>query len=222
MNKNGIKRKNPGTLNTRQFEKRKIDHIQQSLRLKNEAIGQNGLDHVHLVHEALPDLDFNEIDLSTSGLGKRLKTPFFVSGMTAGHANARKINLLLASACEARGWAMGVGSQRRDLESAREAGAQEWLTFRKSFPSLFLIGNLGMSQVIRSSVSEVQRVVDGLNADLLAIHANALQEALQPEGTPQFKGGWKAVENLSRTSEPPPPLEGNGMRIFSGNSHENF
>ncbi len=185
------------SLDMEQFEKRKLDHIRQSLELKNEATGQNGLDRIHLIHEALPDLNFDEIDIKTTCLGKTLKTPFFVSGMTAGHANAPAINLLLASACEARGWAMGVGSQRRDLESIQESIGGEWAQFRKNFRNLFLIGNLGISQVIRASISDIQKVTALLDVDLLAIHANALQEVLQPEGTPQFKGSLKAIQKLS-------------------------
>ena len=184
------------TFNMKQFEKRKVDHIHHALEIRNEAVGQNGLDRVHLVHEALPDLDFNEIDITTVCMGKALKTPFFVSGMTAGHADAIAINRLLASACEARGWAMGVGSQRRDLESIGDAAAGEWSRFRKSYQNLFLIGNLGISQVIRASQSDIRKVAALLAVDLLAVHLNPLQEVLQSEGTPQFKGCLKAIRQL--------------------------
>ena len=184
-------------MDTEQFEKRKVDHIRHSLDGTNQAIGLNGLDKIHLVHEALPDLDFIDINIQTKCLGKTLKTPFFVSGMTAGHSEASKINSLLAEACEERGWAMGVGSQRRDLEANQGHILNEWKQFRKRFPKLLLIGNLGMSQVIRASLSEVQRVVDSLGADALAIHLNSLQEAIQPEGTPEFKGALKALKKIS-------------------------
>ncbi|MEO5969244.1 MAG: type 2 isopentenyl-diphosphate Delta-isomerase [Bdellovibrionia bacterium] len=202
-------------LNTKQFEKRKADHIQHSLEAKNQAEGQNGLDRVHLVHEALPDLNFDEIDISTICIGKRLKTPFFVSGMTAGHADAPAINQLLASACESRGWAMGVGSQRRDLESLREATSGEWVQFRKSYQNLFLIGNLGISQVIRASVADIQKVTDLLEVDMLAVHTNALQEILQPEGTPQFKGCLKAIQRLGLQLRVPLLLKETGCGFSS-------
>jgi isopentenyl-diphosphate delta-isomerase len=202
-------------LNTQQFEKRKADHIQHSLDIKNEALGQNGLDRIHLVHEALPELNFEEIDITSSCMGKSLKTPFFVSGMTAGHDDARAINQLLASACESRGWAMGVGSQRRDLESVQEGVRGEWAQFRKSYQKLFLIGNLGVSQVIRSSISEVEKVTDLLKVDLLAIHTNALQEVLQPEGTPQFKGCLKAIRKFGNQLKIPVLLKETGCGFSS-------
>src|SRR4051812_25020907 len=104
-------------MDTKQFEQRKSDHIRYSLDEKNQALGLTGLEKVHLIHEALPELDFKDIKIESSCFGRKLKTPFYVSGMTAGHAHASEINYLLAEACEARGWIMGVGSQRRDLES---------------------------------------------------------------------------------------------------------
>ena len=53
-------------------------------------------------------------------LGKEMATPFFIPGMTAGHDEAPRINSLLANQAEQRGWAMGVGSQRRQLDSSNE------------------------------------------------------------------------------------------------------
>ncbi|MFZ9595659.1 MAG: type 2 isopentenyl-diphosphate Delta-isomerase [Bdellovibrionia bacterium] len=189
-----------------QFEKRKADHIQHSLDLKNEALGASGLDRIHLVHEALPELDFQDVSIQSQFLGKKLQTPFFVCGMTAGHGDAPAMNRLLAKVCEARGWVMGVGSQRRDLESSSE----EWKSFRSSFPRLGLIGNLGLTQVIQASVSQVRRVVTDLGADALAIHLNALQEVLQPEGTPQFHGGFAALKKLTQSLKIPILLKETG------------
>lgn len=199
-----------GRLDTRQFEQRKSDHITQSLNINNEATGQSGVDRIHLIHEALPDLDFHELDIGSKFLKKKLQTPFFVSGMTAGHADAAKINDTLAEACEIRGWVMGVGSQRRDLEAGIQDRMDDWRQFRKKFPKLTLVGNLGISQVIRASISDIQRVVDSLQADVLAIHLNAHQEAIQPEGTPDFKGSFKAIQRICAQLKRPVMLKETG------------
>src|SRR4051812_44219103 len=98
-----------------QFEGRKREHIRHSLNPTHQAIGLSGLDQIHLTHEALPELDFGEVSLESTCLGRPSRTPFYVAGMTAGHADAARINRTLAVACEKRGWAMGVGSQRREL-----------------------------------------------------------------------------------------------------------
>ncbi len=49
-----------------QFEQRKRDHIRIALDPRSQAEGQNGLDSIELVHEALPDMNFKEVDISTS------------------------------------------------------------------------------------------------------------------------------------------------------------
>jgi isopentenyl-diphosphate delta-isomerase len=91
---------------------------------------------------------------------------------------------------------MGVGSQRRELEALDAPSVDHWSQMRESFPSLMLYGNLGISQLITSPTSLVRRLVDAIHASALMIHVNALQEALQPEGTPQFKGALPALQRL--------------------------
>lgn len=118
-----------------QFEARKREHIDQALDSRNQALGLTGLDSIHLHHEALPEIDFNEVDLVQNGLGKSLKTPFFVAGMTMGHPDAFPINRSLAQVCQERGWIMGVGSQRRELEC--RSLSTESAQLRRAAPRLF-------------------------------------------------------------------------------------
>ncbi len=179
---------------TYQFEARKADHIRLSLAERNQAIGESGLERIQLLHEALPDLSFSQISLATKSLNKKVATPFLVSSMTAGHGQSVNLNERLARACQQRGWRMGVGSQRRELKDA--AAAQEWRAIRKAAPKVELFGNLGLAQVIVAKTSEIQRLIGNLEASGMIIHLNALQECLQPEGTPQFRGGLKAIERL--------------------------
>ncbi len=202
-------------MNKEQFEQRKRDHIQHSLDDSNQAHGKSGLEQFQLIHEALPELDFNEIDISTKFLGQNLKTPFYISGMTAGHEKAPAINQVLASACEARGWIFGVGSQRRDLSTKPSEMVDSWKEFRKKFPNLILIGNLGMSQVIHSSIKEIEKIIHTMGADALAIHTNPLQEVIQPEGTPQFRGNFKTLKKLTERLSCPVILKETGCGFSS-------
>lgn len=181
---------------SKQFERRKQDHIRLSLNPGNEAVGGSGLDQVRLLHEALPDIDFSEVDLRQTSLNLSLSTPLLVSSMTAGHYGSLDLNRRLAEACAARGWLMGVGSQRRELNDP--AAASEWREIRKSAPQVKWLGNIGLSQLIRSSISQIQTLVDALEASAMIVHLNALQECMQPEGTPQFRGGLQAIERLCR------------------------
>jgi isopentenyl-diphosphate delta-isomerase len=184
-----------------QFENRKADHIRLSLASKNEASGGSGLDRIQLLHEALPDLNFSEVQLSTVSLKQKQITPFLISSMTAGHRDSINLNERLAKAAAERGWRMGVGSQRRELNDKK--AAQEWKSIRKVAPKVTLYGNLGLAQLIRSQVADVERLVDSLEADGMIIHLNTLQECLQPEGTPNYKGGVKSLEKLcARLSVP--------------------
>jgi isopentenyl-diphosphate delta-isomerase len=181
------------TIDLQQFEDRKRDHIRYALDQANQASGQSGLESVHLVHEALPDLDFEELSLASVCLGRPAPTPFYIAGMTAGHADAAHLNLMMARACQTRGWAMGVGSQRRELEAT---STDKWKELRETAPDVVLVANLGISQLIRTPLAQIERVVAGLRADALAIHLNALQEVMQPEGTPHFKGSLSAVRRI--------------------------
>lgn len=178
----------------RQFEKRKQDHIELALMPGNQASDFNIFDNLSLVHEALPDLDFSEISLTGSRFGMMVPKPFFVSSMTAGHRGALNINRHLIEACSQMQWAMGVGSQRRELTDS-EAGL-EWRELRRDFPKAVLFGNLGIAQLIETPISKILQLTDSLNAEALIIHCNPLQEVIQPEGTTQFKGGLHALANL--------------------------
>lgn len=176
------------------FEKRKQEHISLSLEPESEALGRAGLNHIRLEHEAFPELNFDEVDLTSEIFGNIVSSPFFVSCMTAGHSHSTNINRNLALACEIKKWPMGVGSQRRQLTD--EGAAEECRELRRLAPDNIFLGNIGIAQLIESPVSEIQKMVDSLKADAMVVHTNPLQECFQPEGTPQFRGGLKALENL--------------------------
>ncbi len=200
------------TIDLQQFEGRKREHIRHALDPANQASGLSGLDSIRLVHEALPDLNFEDISIEALCLGRAARTPFYVAGMTAGHAAAADLNLMLARACEARGWAMGVGSQRRELEEGGTTSnsTDKWVELRRAAPHLVLVANLGISQIIRAPIEAIQRLVDSIRADALAIHLNALQEVMQPEGTPQFRGALSAINRVCKALSVPVVIKETG------------
>lgn len=178
------------------FEKRKRDHIDISLSAQSQAGASPGFESVELIHEALPDLNFEDIQITTSALGMSLSSPFFVSSMTLGHQGAEKLNAVIAAVCEKRNLLMAVGSQRRQLTD-KEAAA-ECRVLRHQFPRLKVLGNIGLSQLIHTTEQQLSDLVGSLEAQGLIVHTNPLQECIQPEGTPQFKGG---LEALTRTAQ---------------------
>ncbi len=85
--------------------------------------------------------------------------------------------------------AHGCGSQRKELNDP--SAAAEWKSLRKASPKVSLLGNLGIAQLIHTKTEAIEKLVDSLEADAMIIHLNALQEAMQPEGTTDFKGGLR-------------------------------
>ncbi|MCB0390035.1 MAG: type 2 isopentenyl-diphosphate Delta-isomerase [Bdellovibrionales bacterium] len=190
------------------FTQRKQDHIRLSLDDSHQTQGQSEIDKVELIHEALPEINFEEIHISQQRLGDEGKTPFLISSMTAGHNDSSRLNALLAKAASEKGWLMGVGSQRRELGD--EKAAEEWRRVRAQAPQAELLGNIGISQLIYTSVDKIEKLVDSLEAKAMIVHTNPLQEALQVEGTPYFKGGLKALEQLVKQLSVPVILKETG------------
>lgn len=196
-----------------QFEKRKQDHIELALMPSNQASEMNGLDAITLIHEAMPDLDFEDINIGSQRFGKSVSTPFLVSSMTAGHRDAVLINRHLMAACATTGWIMGVGSQRRELTDPQ--AAFEWLPLRREFPEVGLLSNIGIAQIINTPLTCIQSLTETLQAQALIIHCNPLQEVIQPEGTPHFKGCWQALEQLIAIMDIPVVLKETGCGFSS-------
>lgn len=189
------------------FETRKADHLRLALDPSMEA-GGSGLERIHLAHEALPEQDFEEVLLDTPFWAYHAASPCFISSMTAGHHQGEALNLTLARVASLRRWPMGLGSQRRELTDPH--AKLEWARLRKAAPKAQLFSNLGLAQLIQAPMPKVLSLVDALEASALIIHTNPMQEALQPEGTPQFKGGISALEKLCKSSPVPVILKETG------------
>lgn len=196
-----------------QFEQRKRDHIDLALLPSNQTAELNTFDELTLIHEALPDINFNDISIQASRFGKSIPSPLFISSMTAGHANAVNINQHLVAACAITGWAMGVGSQRRELTD-KEA-AKEWYGLRQAHPNVSLFSNIGIAQLIHTPLHDIQRLVDSIHAEAIIIHCNPLQECIQPEGTPEFKGSWEALHHLTQNIDVPVIVKETGCGFSS-------
>src|SRR3954471_23490415 len=133
------------------ISQRKADHI--ALCASGEVeFREKGtlLDQVQLVHDALPDRHLDEVDLTTTLLGKRLRAPVVVSAMTGGTDEAQDINRDLARAAEQLGLGFGLGSPR-----AMVVRPETVRTFqvRDVAPSTLLMGNLGLVQAREMSTS---------------------------------------------------------------------
>jgi len=174
---------------------RKAEHIRLALDDRMQ-LASRAFDRYVFDHEALPDLDFDAIDLSVPFLGKRLKAPLLVSCMTGGTEIAARINRNLAEAAESRGVALGVGSQRKALEDPDKAASFE---VRSVAPTIPVLANLGAIQLnYGCSLDHCRRAVTMIDADALVLHLNPLQEAIQPEGQCAFAGLLPKMADVAR------------------------
>lgn len=154
---------------------------------------------ISLVHEALPEVDHADVNLSLDFLGKRLGAPLMIASMTGGYPDAERINRNLAFAAAQHGLALGVGSQRAALKSPE---------LRRTYTSVrdhdvpFVAANIGAPQLLEQkggrslSRDEIQSLVSMLEADALIVHLNYLQEVVQPGGDLAARGAAGAIARL--------------------------
>jgi isopentenyl-diphosphate Delta-isomerase len=155
---------------------------------------------VRLIHDALPDLDLDAIDLSSTVLGKTLRAPILIAGMTGGAARAERINLELAAIAEERGYAFGLGSQRAMLKRPESKSSY---TVRRTAPNALVLGNLGVVQAAKMSTSEIRELVGQVGADALCVHLNPAMEIVQEEGDRDFRGGLETLQRLTAELDVP-------------------
>lgn len=181
----------------KQIENRKkegIDLALQNIHTKNIS---TLFECVHPIHNALPELNLSDINTSTKFLGHNFEIPILIDSMTGGTPAALRINTRLAQAAEQFNIGMGVGSQRAGLLSSRLAST--FKVVRKNAPNAFIFSNIGGAQLAEGlKTSSIRKLIDMIDANALAIHLNPLQELVQPEGEPNFRGILKRINELSK------------------------
>jgi isopentenyl-diphosphate Delta-isomerase len=195
---------------------RKKQHVDLTL---TKDVGFRGkttsLEQWEFVHNALPELDLADIDPSTKFLGKPLSYPFMISSMTGGYRDALRINRQLAEACEEMKIAMGVGSQRQALED--RTYHRTFSVVRDAAPSIPIAGNLGAAEVATlENAAPVLRLAEMVGADAFIIHLNPLQELLQPEGAPRFRGVLRGIQMLVKELPVPVIVKEIGAGLSAG------
>lgn len=177
------------------LEQRKAEHLRISLE-EDVAFPQltTGLERYRFMHNALPEIALDQVNLTTTFLGKQLRMPLLISSMTGGTAEAQRINLHLAEGAQHAGIAMGLGSLRAVLEAPHLV---ETFRVRHLAADIPILANLGVAQLNTGiHPQDCQRAVDLVEADALILHLNPLQEALQIDGDTDWQGLLTKIERV--------------------------
>ncbi|MBS3769498.1 MAG: hypothetical protein V5A47_03590 [Bacteroidales bacterium] len=159
---------------------RKSDHISLALNNKTTISEKDTRFFYEPMISGHPNGSLPETTLG----GKTMKAPVWISSMTGGTPEARKINHNLAAVAAEFGLGMGLGSCHILLKDERHL---------PDFNLKPIIGdavpfyaNLGIAQIEqyleKDDIQTLKDLVSLLKADGLIIHVNPLQEWLQPEG----------------------------------------
>ena len=173
---------------------RKKDHLELAFQSRTDPPGRDPRFHYEPMLQAHPRKGLPPIRF----LGKELRVPMWVSGMTGGMQQAGSINRNLAMACNEFGMGMGLGSCRAILE---DDSCFDDFNMRGIIGNdLPLWANLGIAQVEELvEKKEVEKAVDlvgKLGADGLVIHVNPMQELFQPEGDVLIKAPLDTIRSF--------------------------
>jgi len=180
---------------------RKCEHIELCIN-KDVEDSENFFSHVKLVHNALPEVNFDEIDTSVKFLGKKLSLPLIISALTGGTEEGEKINKQLAAVAEKFNIGFGLGSQRIMLEHPE---TKHTFYVRDVAESALIIGNIGITELKKRSPEEIIDAMESTGCDAIAVHLNPAQEVFQldGEGEKDWRGCCDALKRLCGKSRYP-------------------
>ncbi len=177
------------------IEMRKLEHIFICEYCDIEYKKSTLLNDVELIHRGISKVDYEDISTEINLFGKKLSAPIIVSGMTGGFEGAKEINKNIAIAIEELNLGMGVGSQRAGLKNEK---LSETYSIVRKYTDNLVIGNLGAVNLMDNwGEEEIEKAVNMIDADAMAIHFNPLQEIIQPEGDVNFKNFDKLKEIIT-------------------------
>jgi isopentenyl-diphosphate delta-isomerase len=206
-----------------EVKQRKAEHVRAALTQDISVPQAAGWRDIHLIHQALPEVDLDAIDTSVRFLGRTLRYPLLISAMTGGHPDVVAINRNLAQAAQRYGLALGVGSQRAGILDPEVV--HSYAVARQAAPEAFLIANVGAPQLIRQeraepfTLAQIRHAIHMIDANALAVHMNSLQEAAQPDGDRRTAGEASALKDLVERVNLPVIAKETGAGICREQAH---
>ncbi|MCI1749231.1 MAG: type 2 isopentenyl-diphosphate Delta-isomerase [Acidipropionibacterium sp.] len=169
----------------------------------------NEFDELEFLHHALGAVPLEQVDLGVELAGRRLDSPFYINGMTGGTEHTGHINQQLAIAACETGLAMGCGSASIALDDP--SSADGFRVIRRENPDGLVMANIGVGR----SAADAVRAVELLEADVLQVHVNAVQETVMPEGAPDFADWLGGIERIVAAVEVPVLVKEVGFGLSS-------
>lgn len=194
------------------IKQRKKDHVELSVSGEVDYQSSTGFDRYQFVHNALPEVDVNEVSTEATLLGRTFSFPLFISSMTGGYTDAGAVNAIIAEFCEKHNLPFGVGSQRIMLEDPDAVSS--FSVVREKAPSAFIAANIGGAQLVGGlSQDDLNLLISSIEADAVIVHLNPLQELMQPEGDRNFKGIEDGIQQLCADCDLPVIVKETGAGI---------
>ena len=193
------------------MNERKKDHLEISMN-EDAGASYNYWDDIEFIHNALPEIDMDEVDTTWNEFGKKMAAPIIIAGMTGGFDRGEEVNEHLARIAERFQVGMGVGSQRAALEDESTAGSYSVIN---KYRIPLKIANIGAPQLLewKDAIEMASRAVDMIEADVLAIHLNFLQEAIQVEGDRNARGCLDKIREVASSLSTPVIVKETGAGI---------
>lgn len=185
---------------------RKDDHVNRALEYykENEI---SDFDSVDFIHHVLPEVNFEDVDISTSFAGFDFSNPFHINGMTGGSDFTKVFNRKLAIIARETNIFMAVGSLSVALRD--KSTHASYKVVRKENPNGIIFANLGADKTLE----DAKRACEIIDADGIQIHINACQEIVMPEGERDFSKWSENISNIIENLGLPVLIKevGNGM-----------
>ena len=176
-----------------EIKNRKKKHIEVCLDQDVAYKKSSGFENYDFIHNALPEISFDQINTKTKFLGKDLSFPLIISGITGGSDLSFEINKNLAIAAQECGVALGLGSSRAAIENP---DLRKTFQIRKYAKTIPILANLGAVQLNYGyGLAECKMAVELAEADALVLHLNPIQEVLQ-NGDTNFGQLLEKIEKI--------------------------
>lgn len=191
---------------------RKKDHVELTTSGNVNYQIPTGFEEYYFAHNALPEINVDEVSTEVGFLNRTFSFPLFISSMTGGYTDAGAVNAIIAEFCEEYNLPFGVGSQRVMLEDPETTSS--FSIVREKAPNAFIASNIGGAQLVGGlSNKKLNLLIDSIEADAVIVHLNPLQELMQPEGDRNFKGIEEGIAQLCKDTPLPVIVKETGAGI---------